>query len=194
MKYVIMVLVVLFACSTSFAETSIALKEGYTFYKESGESEYVGNNVMDNEMSSGAYLRIVKGKTIYRLDYDALKTGNTFTQPIPKPYESVDFETKPIVVSYGKYLTKSIYLLGGVGYSLNTISIEEYITDKFDYAISNSPCLALTLGIEKNLDKHLYFFSEVRYLYNKASIDIAGTTIKEDLSNLGVNIGIGFKF
>ena len=177
------------------AETSIALKEGYVRFSNNGKSEYEGNNIMDNTFSGGGYLRIVKDETIYRLDIDTFETGNTFSQHIPIAYEKVDFESNPIMLSIGRYFTKGLYGIAGIGILLNDMVVEQYVPSPFDYKIDNSLGLSAIIGYDFKMNKCFYSFLEGRYLYSKADVYIQGNkNHKENLSNLGMFIGIGWRF
>ena len=194
MKYILPILIlILLLPLSSYAETSIALKGGYTWWNESKDSPYAGNTIMDNEKSCGAYLRY-ENDWIYRLDIERLETGNTFSQSIGIAYEKVDFTITPITFQMGKRWNR-FYLLGGVAYLINDIEVEKYTPYPFNESIDNSWGFVATLGYDFMITKNLYLFLEGRYLHSKASVYVDSVEqYKENLSNLGGSVGIGWRW
>jgi len=187
------------------ATVSIAVKEGYSFFKDNDKSPYEGNTVMDNEWTKGGgYIRITDESAIYRLDADIISTGNTFSKEVSIAYETANFRIVPVIFSAGGYFFRgnrrigfleNLYILGGMGYSFNQIDTEQYTASPFTAEIRDSYCLSVTLGNDFNVNENVYLFGEMRYIYNKADIYINSVkSHEEDLSNLGVYGGIALRF
>lgn len=194
-KYIIVILIVMFISSVATAETSIALKKGYTVYDQERVSVYEGNNIYDREFTDyGGFIRYVRRPYIYRLDIDTMKTGGEFANPMPIAYEGVDIRMTPVVFSFGRYIYKGIYGLFGAGYSFNKIEIEKYAPYPFNESMDNSMVLSATLGYEQKIGNKWFGFVEGRYSALKAKVNINGShAFTEDLSNKTVFVGFGRK-
>ena len=184
---IICISILLLYPSLSWAEVGGAVKLGYVEYSEERPSEYTGNNCYDSEMAYGGFVRWVKDKWIVRADVDYNKTGNTFQNSIPYPYEQIELRQTNYSLTMGKYFSY-LYLLGGVCYTNNYGEIEQYPANPFDYEFKDSWGKVLIVGIEKG--EKVFLFLEGKYTWQ----DLEVLNITEDVDRLGVYAGIGVNF
>jgi len=191
-KTLCILLLVLFYSQICFAETSVAVKAGYVSYKESGDSEYEGNNMYDSEISYGAFISKRSNDWVTRIDIDYNKTGNTFQNHIPYPYEQINLEQTNVMLSSGRYFN-NLYILLGTGYTFNSGTIEQYQANPFNYEIKDNYFTAITGGLEIPMDKW-FMFIEGRYMWSEFVVEFDNSEITEDTDNLQGFVGIGRKF
>lgn len=187
--YTILIMVVI-----AYAETAVAIKQGYTVYDENRESKYPGNNVFDSEFTKlGGFLRYTKDGFIYRLDIDGLKTGNTFSHHLPIPYEQVDMEFNPVIFSIGRSFW-NFYGLLGAGYSFNSAEIEGYSAYPISCDLKNSLAFTGTIGYEQPIGDW-FTFGEFRYMHSETDVIINGSKVfTEDISNKEFCVGVGYEW
>ena len=193
-KIILLTLCVLFIAQAVNAENFISVKFGQAQYKEEKDSQWEGSHIYEGNEVYGLVIGYKKDNWIYRLDIEKFRTGTELSNTFPIAYDGVRINQYPIILSIGRSLGM-FYGLIGAGYIINDAEFWQYAPYPFDAKMNNSPCLALTLGIEKNITKNLYGFLEGQYIYSKATVKIQEySSFKEDISNLITWLGLGWKF
>jgi len=177
---------------SAYANPSVALKIGQIRYNEQADSIYQGNTVYDNAFCYGGFLRFTRDNWILRFDYDTNKTGNTFKNFFPNPYEKIDLEQTRYIVSAGSYFLEYLYFLVGAGYNQNDGYIEQYPTDPYSYTFNNNVCYSATVGLEKSFN-HWFMFMEYRYLWSEMDVEVNDRSVLiDDVSNQNIYVGVGY--
>lgn len=186
-------------------ELSVAIKEGYVFFKEHRKSVYEHNHVYDNEWTKGgAYVRYEEYPYFVRLDYDRVETGDEFDQFQGFPYEGVHAKLNSLYLSVGRRFRDYFYAGAGLGAGLNTFDVLTFEIHPIQVDYKPTFLVVGYAGAEYSLYKGVYVFGEARYSYQKQRIKFRGSTIgipgeaegefKEGLSNLGLFFGLGWRF
>lgn len=193
-KLIPIFLCVMFLTQMGYAENFIGVKFGKAQYKEEKDSIYPGSHIYEGNETYGIVLGHKKDGWITRLDIEKFRTGVELTHAFPIAYDGVKIHQYPIILSFGRQIGM-FYGLLGAGYIINDADFWEYPSDLFSAKMENSPCVALTLGAEKNLTKNIYGFIEGQYIYSKADVEVKGyESFTEDISNVTAWLGLGWKF
>ena len=188
------VLLLVFMIQLCYAENFIGMKMGKTQYTEEKDSVYPGSHVYEGNETYGVILGYKKNSWITRLDIEKFRTGSEFSHDFPIAYDGVKINQYLIILSFGRQIDM-FYGLLGAGYIVNDAEFWEYTSTPFDAKMNNSPCLALTLGIEKNVAKDIYVFVEGQYTYSKTKVETQGyNSFTEDVSNVTGWTGLGWRF
>ena len=193
-KMVFSILLILSFTTLTYAENFIGLKLGQTKYVSEKDSIYQGSHIYEGNEAFGVVLGHKNNNWIYRLDIEKFRTGVEFSNTFPTSYDGVRINQYPVILSLGRQFG-IFYGLLGAGYIINDADIWNYPETPFEAKMNNSPCLALTLGLEADITKKLYGFIEGRYIYSKADVEVSGfDSFTEDLSNTTLWFGLGRKF
>jgi len=190
---------VLLWCTSAFAENFVAVKYGHVKYvKEAiSEWEWDGSHIYYPADAFGIAIGREKNGWITRLDVSKERTGVEFQHALGIAYDGCKINTYPVTLQFGKKINTwlPVYLLAGGGVVINDAEFWQYDPYPFNGKMYNSWCAVATLGVEKNLTKHIYVFAEARYLYSKARVKVEGySSFKEDLSSNSIWAGLGYKW
>jgi len=199
-KTAILLLALIFVWATvADAENFAAVKYGHVIYAQEADSAWEGSHLYYPADAFGIMIGTENNRWIARLDASRERTGVEFQHNLGVAYDGVRINMMPVTIQFGRRFgdkaRTSAYLLAGAGIMINKADIWKYKPTPFEGRMDNSPCAVATLGIEKQLTKHLYAFAEGRYLYSKARVEISGyNSFTEDISSTSVWGGLGWKW
>ncbi len=193
-KILPLALCIIFIAQIVQAENFIGVKVGKTKYIKEADSIYPGSHIYEGNEIYGIVLGNKKDDWITRLDIEKFRTGVEFSNTFPTSYDGVKIYQYPIIISLGRQWGM-FYGLLGAGFIINDADVWAYPENPFDAKMQNSPCAALTLGLQKSITKNTYGFIEGQYIYSKARVDIKGyNSFTEDVSSITAWAGLGYKF
>ena len=193
-KTILLALCIVFIAQVVQAENFIGVKFGKAQYIKEKDSIWEGSHIYEGNETYGVVLGNKKDGWITRLDIERFRTGVELTHAMPLAYDGVKIYQYPIIISLGRQVGWFYWLVGG-GFIVNKAEFWKYDPYPFDAKMQNSPCAALTLGLQKDITKNTYGFIEGQYIYSKARVDVKGyNSFTEDVSSITAWAGLGYKF